>query len=63
MSNVAAGNYALEVDGYSTENGTFTLNVKGTVATGTSCTSNLFTTGVLVCPTGTTCTGTPKKCQ
>ena len=64
IANVPPGNYAIQVDGYSTtNNGPFTLNVKGTVAAMTSCTSSLFTSGVLVCPTGTTCTGTPAKCQ
>jgi len=64
-ANVAPGGYAIVVDGWLANTGTFTLNVKGTVATGTSCTSPLFTGAdpVLVCPTGTTCTGTPKKCQ
>ena len=62
LSNVAPGNYAIDVDGYLTHSDVFTLNVKGTVAQGTSCTSNLFTTGLLVCPTGTTCKGTPKTC-
>jgi hypothetical protein len=56
--NVPAGNYAINVDGFRTTNAVpFTLHVKGTVAAGTSCTSSLFTSGVLVCPTGTTCTG------
>ncbi|HLL24035.1 MAG TPA: hypothetical protein VK427_18005, partial [Kofleriaceae bacterium] len=64
VANVPAGNYAIQVDSYSTSNnGAFTLRVKGTVATMTSCTSPLFTSGVLVCPTGTTCTGTPARCQ
>jgi hypothetical protein len=66
LSNVAPGNYAIVVDGYNTNNGMFTLNVRGTVATQTSCSSPLFSGGanaVLVCPTGTTCTGTPLKCQ
>ena len=39
--------------------GTTKLNVHGVVATGTACTSPLFTGGtaaVLSCPTGTTCT-------
>ncbi|HEX5063959.1 MAG TPA: hypothetical protein VFV99_31485, partial [Kofleriaceae bacterium] len=66
LSNVAPGNYAIIVDGYNTNNGSFTLNVRGTVAPQTSCTSALFTGGanaVLVCPTGTTCTGSPLKCQ
>ncbi len=62
LDNVAAGNYAIQVDGYSTSNNTaFVLNVKGTVAPQTACTSPLFTSGVLVCPTGTSCTG--GKCQ
>ena len=56
-ANLPAGNYAIQVDGFSsTNNGAFLLNVKGTVAAGTACTSPLFTSGVLVCPTGTTCT-------
>ncbi len=66
LSNVAPGNYAIVVDGYSSNNGAYTLNVRGTVAAQTSCTSPLFSGGanaVLVCPTGTSCTGTPAKCQ
>ncbi len=66
LTGVAPGSYAIIVDGYTSQNGAFTLNVQGTVAAGTSCTSSLFTGGanaVLVCPTGTTCTGSPAKCQ
>jgi hypothetical protein len=66
MSNVRAGNYAVVVDGYDTNSGTYTLSTKGTVAPGTACDSPLFNGGanaVLVCPTGTTCTGTPMTCQ
>lgn len=56
-TNVPAGNYAIQVDSFSTtNNGAFMLNVKGTVAAGTACTSPLFSTGVLVCPSGTACT-------
>ena len=63
VSNVSAGNYAIQVDSYSTtNNGAFTLNVKGTVAPMTSCTSPLFSAGVLVCPAGTTCKGNPLRC-
>ncbi|MCX5741327.1 MAG: hypothetical protein NT062_02380, partial [Proteobacteria bacterium] len=47
LSNVGIGNYAITVDGYTTNNGPFTLNVKGTVATNTVCTSPLFAAGVL----------------
>jgi len=62
VSNLSAGNYAIQVDGYSTSNnGAFKLHVKGTVAAQTACTSPLFAAGVLACPTGTTCTG--GKCQ
>lgn len=55
-TNVAAGTYAIIVDGWSSNNGTFTLNVRGTVATGTACTSPLFAAGVLACPAGQACT-------
>jgi hypothetical protein len=61
-----AGGYAITVDGWLSNTGMYTLTVKGTVAPQTSCTSPLFSGGanaVLVCPTGTTCTGTPAKCQ
>ena len=62
VTNVPAGNYAIQVDSFGTgNNGAFTLNVKGTVAAQTTCTSPLFAAGVLVCPVGTTCTAT--KCQ
>jgi large repetitive protein len=66
LSNVSPGNYAIVVDGYNSNNGAFTLNVRGTVAAQTGCSSPLFSGGanaVLVCPTGTSCTGTPLKCQ
>ena len=53
---VRAGNYAINVDSFGTSNnGAFKLNVKGTVAAGTVCTSPLFAAGVLDCPVGTTC--------
>jgi hypothetical protein len=64
LSNVSAGNYAVTVKGYSSaDNGAFKLNTHGTVAPGTPCSAALFTANVLKCPTGTTCTGSPKKCQ
>jgi large repetitive protein len=57
LTYVRPGNYAIQVDGFSTSNaGNFLLNVRGTVAAGTACTSPLFTTGVLACPPNTTCT-------
>lgn len=55
QANVAAGTYSIIVDGFSSGFGAYNLHVVGTVAAGTACTSNLFTTGVLVCPAGTAC--------
>lgn len=63
MTNVAAGNYAVVIDGWSGQDGTYTLNVTGTVAAGTSCASRLFAAGILACPSGTTCTGATPTCQ
>ncbi len=61
---VSAGNYAVTVQAYdSTQNGAFHLNVTGTVAKGTACSAALFTANVLHCEAGSSCTGTPKKCQ
>ncbi|HEX7701627.1 MAG TPA: hypothetical protein VF403_12910, partial [Kofleriaceae bacterium] len=54
---LAAGNYAIIVDGYGTNSGPFQLNVKGKVANGTACTSPLFASGVLICTAPATCTG------
>ncbi|HUQ06430.1 MAG TPA: hypothetical protein VM261_28195 [Kofleriaceae bacterium] len=54
-TNVAAGTYAISVDGYSSNAGAYTLNVRGTVAVGTACTGPLFTAGVLSCTAGSTC--------
>jgi hypothetical protein len=56
VKNLAAGNYAIQVDAFGTLTGNFTLHVKGTVAPGTACTSPLFASGVLECPIGTMCT-------
>ncbi|HEU0029254.1 MAG TPA: PPC domain-containing protein [Kofleriaceae bacterium] len=62
LTNVPAGNYAIQVDAFGTSNnGEFVLNVKGTVKAQTACTSPLFAAQVLKCPSGTTCTG--GKCQ
>jgi hypothetical protein len=66
LTNVLPGGYAVIVDAYQSASGPFTLNVHGTVATGTACESPLFTGGanaVLSCPNGTTCGGTPKTCH
>lgn len=58
VSNVQAGNYIVSVDGFGSTNGAFNLNIRGTVAAGTACNFPQFTSGLLVCPTGTTCNGT-----
>lgn len=66
MTNVSPGSYAIIIDGWFGSSGAYTLNVRGTVATGTPCGSPLFSGGanaVLACPANTTCTGTPAKCQ
>lgn len=54
-TNVAPGTYALIVDAFSTQSGPYTLNVRGTLASGASCADPLVAAGVLACPTGTTC--------
>ena len=63
LTNVAAGTYAVVLDGYSGGAGDYVLETHGTVASGTACDSPLFATGALRCATGTTCTGTPAICQ
>jgi large repetitive protein len=65
LTGVDPGAYAVIVDGWSTQNGMFSVQVQGTVSPGTSCSSALFSGAnpVLLCPSGTTCTGTPAKCQ
>jgi hypothetical protein len=57
LGNVAAGNYAVIVDGYSTNSGTVTLNTVATVSPGTACTSPAFSgaTAYMKCPAATTC--------
>jgi hypothetical protein len=66
LTNVAPGVYAIVVDGYSSTDGAYTLNVQGTVSQGTRCDSPLFSGGanaVLLCPAGTTCQGSPATCS
>jgi large repetitive protein len=53
---VAAGTYAIEVDTYDSQApNAFTLNVHGTIASGSSCADPLVAAGVLTCAAGTTC--------
>jgi hypothetical protein len=53
-----AGNYAVQVDSYTQtgNNGAYRLNTRGVAVAGSACTSPLFASGVMVCPTGQTCT-------
>jgi len=55
LTNVAAGAYALIVDGYQMNAGMFTLHVRGEVPPGAACTSPLFAAGVLFCSGTQTC--------
>ena len=58
VTNVAAGDYAIQVDSFGSNNNlAIRLNVRGTVAAGTVCTDPLFASGVLACASGTTCNG------
>jgi hypothetical protein len=54
-TNLTAGTYAVIVDGFNASAGAYTLNVRGTLATGGSCADPLVAAGVLACPAGTTC--------
>jgi hypothetical protein len=56
QTNLAAGTYAIAVDGFLTSSGAYTLTVRGTVASGTACSHALFTAGVLTCTAPATCT-------
>lgn len=55
-TNVAAGAYGIQVDGWSNDSGNYNLSVRGIVAPNAACTNPLFTSGVLVCPANHTCT-------
>jgi len=63
VSNLSPGSYAIVVDGWSSGQGSYTLTVQGTVAAGTACDSPLFASGVLTCPTGTSCSSTTAVCE
>lgn len=57
LTGVAAGSYAVIVDGYSGSSGAFTLNVSGVISAGARCDVPLAAAGVLTCASGTTCDG------
>jgi hypothetical protein len=54
INNAPAGSYGIVMDGWSGE-GNYVLEIRGTVAPGTACTSPLFSTGVLQCPANHIC--------
>jgi hypothetical protein len=56
---LAAGTYAVIIDGYNGLSGNYTLNVTGKIANGASCESPLVTAGALTCNTGYACKGMP----
>ncbi|MEO8704209.1 MAG: hypothetical protein ABI867_29420 [Kofleriaceae bacterium] len=58
VSNLAAGNFVVAVDAFSTTVNSFELHLSGTIAPGGSCETSLFDLGAITCPTGFTCDGT-----
>ncbi|MEZ4399059.1 MAG: hypothetical protein R3B06_03525 [Kofleriaceae bacterium] len=52
---VAAGAYAIILDGYGASAGAYTLNTTGVLPAGGSCADPLVAAGVLACPAGQTC--------
>jgi hypothetical protein len=62
---LAAGTYYYVVDGYSTDSGSYTINVTGTIAAGASCEGILADAGALTCEAGYSCQGTSgaRTCQ
>jgi hypothetical protein len=56
-TNLAAGTYAVILDGFFDDSGAYTVHTHGVVANGTACTSPLFTTGLLTCTSPATCNG------
>ncbi|HTR51170.1 MAG TPA: hypothetical protein VMJ10_10725 [Kofleriaceae bacterium] len=61
LTDVAPGNYALTVGTFDKTSGNIKLTMSGTVAKGSVCTGALFTSAVLKCAAGSTCTS--GKCQ
>jgi hypothetical protein len=57
LAGVAAGTYAVVIDGYNGANGAFALNIGGTIAPGGRCDGALAVSGAIACPTNYACTG------
>jgi hypothetical protein len=60
-----AGTYYYVLDGWSSDTGSFTIDVSGTIAVGGSCEGTLASVGALTCSAGSTCAGTmgARTCQ
>ncbi len=56
VTDVPAGLYFIVVDAFSTNDGTFTLNLNGVIKAGEACDDAQITAGFLSCTAGTTCT-------
>ncbi|MFN0251170.1 MAG: PPC domain-containing protein [Kofleriaceae bacterium] len=65
VTNLAAGTYYYEVDGYSSGEGAYTITISGVISTGASCEGPLVMAGVLECNPASTCAGTAgsRTCQ
>jgi len=57
MTDVAAGVYYVMVDGFSSNNGAYNLNVHGVIKNGQPCNASQVTNGLWDCAGGGTCTG------
>ncbi len=65
LTDVPAGHYFVIVDGYASNEGAFTLNIEGVLASGEPCDPAQATSGLITCPTGEACAdpGTGFVCQ
>jgi len=54
---IPAGTYAVVIDGYSTNSGTYNLNLSGKIAAAGKCEGALAMSGALTCDTGYSCKG------
>jgi hypothetical protein len=66
QSNVAAGVYAIVVDGYNSGAGAYQLHVEAEAHPGDACTDPMFAAGILSCPTWAPCDGSicvPPDCS
>ncbi len=55
LTDVAAGAYAVVVDGYSNNSGIYTLNIRGEIKSGETCNPTTEASGMFPCETGYSC--------